>query len=134
VETDYSGLIVWLLEVAILIAAVWVLVYHASRSAARTVVTEISNLQVSLVEDGRTLRVRNTGAVAVARIEVERLPPHATAADTLATVAVLAAGAELDVRLHANQGDLPDEALLRWRVGSAAGPASSAVRPLEREA
>ena len=131
---DASGLIVWLLEVALLIAIVWVIVYHASRAAARQVVTEISNVEVSILEDGRTLRVRNTGAMAVARIQVERFPPYATAAGMLATATALAAGASLDVPVHASEGDLPNRTMVRWRVGSPAGPGQSVVRPLRREA
>jgi hypothetical protein len=69
---DYSGLIGWLLGLAILITATWFLVYYASRAATREVMGQISHVEVSVTADGRALRLLNTGALAAASIVVDR--------------------------------------------------------------
>jgi hypothetical protein len=127
------GIAGWMLIVGVMLVIAWLLVYYTSRSATRGVIGQISNVEVTAAADGRTLLLKNTGALALANIVVDRHPPQAGKAGHLWTVPSLAVGAVVTAHVPATTAELPASVLLSWRVGSPTGPTLSAIRPLVRE-
>lgn len=126
------GLAGWVLLIAIFLIVIALLVYVVSREATRDVVGQICNIDVSTSADGRTIFLKNTGALALVDIVVDRHPPQAGKFGHLWSVPSLAAGAAVTAHVPQTTSELPTSVLMTWRVGSPTGPAFTVIRPMVR--